>query len=105
DLINHAVDKLEVEFDFMANGAAYRVLRTVSLRGASTREAFRLIWERGQGEPHVEPELQTDSDEGFRAWIQKTIGLTYEAFTSSIVLLQGHSERLLQVEPVKRYEI
>ncbi len=43
DLINHKADALTVEFDFLVDGEAYRIRRTVRKRGKATREVFLLI--------------------------------------------------------------
>ncbi len=98
DLINHQSDALEVEFDFIMDGEAYRVRRTVSRRGQVTREAFVL---RATG---PEPESDTASVQGFKDWRERVIGLEYETFTSSVVLLQGQSEKLLDMQPRERHK-
>lgn len=98
DLINHHADALEVEFDFLMDGDAYRAKRTVSRRGRPTRQAFFL----GSTEPKPIPD--TDGDEGFKDWVMNIIGLEYDTFTASVVLLQGDSEKLLNMRPGKRHE-
>jgi exonuclease SbcC len=98
DLINHHADALEVEFDFLMDGEAYRVRRTVSRRGQATREAF-LLHPTGP-----EPESDTASVQGFKDWRERVIGLEYETFTSSVVLLQGQSEKLLDMQPRERHK-
>ncbi len=99
DLINHQRDELVVEFDFFVDEEEYRVKRTVSRRGSSTRQAFAL------GSSNPEPVAGTDGDQGFKEWVNDLIGLDYDAFTSSVILLQGESEKLLRQEPRKRHEI
>jgi len=103
DLINHGTDALSVEFDFLADGLLYRVRRVVRERGQPTREAFRLIALAQTGELQVEPILGTDTERGFGEWVERTIGLKYETFTSSVLLLQGESEKLLKAQPRERY--
>ena len=108
DLINHHRDRLAVEFDFLLDGAAYRVRRTARKRGRSvqtTREAFRLLPADAGGPARPEPIADTTSDTGFNGWVQKQIGLNYKAFTSSVLLLQGHSDRLLRSTTAERYQI
>lgn len=97
DLINHRSDALEVEFDFLMEGEAYRVRRTVSSRG-QTRETFVL---RDTG---PEPIPETSSVQGFKDWRDRVIGLEYDTFTSSVVLLQGQSEKLLDMKPGERHK-
>lgn len=110
DLINHHSDTLEVVFDFVMNGELYRVRRTcVKGRGrtiSATREAFLLQGNDLANPEHmlVRPIPGTDSETGFQKWVHTTIGLNYEAFTSSVLLLQGKSERLLEADPEKRYK-
>lgn len=110
DLINHHSDTLEVVFDFAMNGELYRVRRTcVKGRGGTgnpTREAFLLQGDDLADLEHmpVRPIPGTDSEAGFQKWVHTTIGLNYEAFTSSVLLLQGKSERLLEADPEKRYK-
>ncbi len=99
DLINHQRDELVVELDFLVDGEEYRVKRTVSRRGNPTRQAFAL------GPSGPEPIPGTDGDQGFREWVNDVIGLDYDAFTSSVILLQGESEKLLRQEPRKRHDI
>ncbi len=98
DLINHHADRFEVEFDFLMDGTAYRVKRTVSRRGQSTRQAFFL----GSADP--EPIPGTDGDQGFRDWIEDIIGLEYDTFTASVLLLQGDSEKLLNMRSGRRHD-
>ncbi len=104
DLINHHCDALAVEFDFLVDDEAYRVRRTVSRRGRPTRQACRLSRMNGS-EPYADPVPDTESDRGFNTWVADTIGLDYEAFTSSILLLQGQSDKLLDAKPRDRDEI
>lgn len=105
DLINHGADALSVEFDFLADGTLYRTRRVVRERGQPTREACRLIVLTDNGELHVEPIPGTDTERGFREWVERTVGLKYETFTSSVLLLQGESEKLLKAQPRERYRI
>lgn len=105
DLINHQADALKIEFDFLVEGEAYRICRTVPRRGRATREAFRLIPSQSEGKPSIEPIPNTDNDSGLKCWVESTIGLNDKAFTSCVLLLQGQSDKLLQAEPKERYEI
>jgi DNA repair exonuclease SbcCD ATPase subunit len=105
DLINHHSDALVVEFDFLIDKSAYRLRRTVSRKGRSTREAFRLMATDEGQPPSIEPIAGTDTKDGFDKWVAHTIGLNYNTFTSSVLLMQGQSEKLLQADPKERYEI
>jgi len=106
ELINHYSNGFVVEFDFLVDGVTYRIRRTHSRRGRPVREVFLL--DKDTADPtfvHEMPVSGTDSKEGFKDWLQRTIGLDELAFTSSVLLLQGKSEQLLNVEPRERYTI
>lgn len=109
ELINHHCDKLIVEFDFLVDGTAYRIRRTCEKRRTArpTREAFALDLDNRQNleSARVTPIPGTDDEDGLEEWVQRTIGLKYPAFTSSVLLLQGESEKLLHAEPRERYFI
>ncbi|NMG18568.1 AAA family ATPase [Brasilonema bromeliae] len=104
DLINHKADALTVEFDFLVDGEAYRIRRTVRKRGKATREVFR-IDSSSKGKLRIEPEANTDSDAGFKDWVKRKISLDDEAFTSCILLIQGKSDKLIEAVPSERYKI
>lgn len=100
ELINHYADSFIIEFDFMVDDKAYRIRRTCARNGSPTRGAFLL-----QKNDLKVPIPDTMSDSGLKEWVTRTIGLDYQAFTSSVLLLQGKSEQLLNAEPKGRYEI
>ena len=50
---------------------------------------------RGRREDCWEPVPDTTYKAKFDAWVKDKIGLDYETFTSSVLLLQGKSEKLL----------
>lgn len=105
DLINHQEDTLTVEFDFLVNAVAYRVRRTVPRRGKPTRDVFYLLPSQTDGKTKTPPVPDTGNDLGFKRWLETTIGLNEEAFTSCVLLLQGKSDKLLTAKPTERYEI
>src|SRR5207248_2928818 len=39
------------------------------------------------------------------AWVRENIGLTFETFTSSVLLMQGKAEKLLSAPPKERFEV
>lgn len=52
------------------------------------------------------PVLETDRKVGFDAWVAGgRIGLDYNTFTSSVLLLQGKAEKLLDSKPEGRREV
>lgn len=98
-LINHDSDSLEVEFVFRVMDETYKVRRTLPLRGRPTWSAYQLV----AGE--FEPIEGADSVSASKEVCQRIVGLDYSAFTSSVLLLQGQSERLISSLPVERYKI
>jgi len=102
DLINKESGNLSVEFDFTVEKQLYRIKRTVrrqkSDKIASTQQAMRKIDANGDWEPIPD----TNYKARFDAWVRDQIGLDYETFTSSVLLLQGRSEKLLDSTPAGR---
>jgi DNA repair exonuclease SbcCD ATPase subunit len=98
-LINHNSDRLKVEFEFMIGTIVYRVERMIPRKGRATRLASCL------NDGHWYPEPDTDGEPGFRNWVEQTIALNYEAFTSAVLLRQGQSEKLLDAKTDQRFEI
>ena len=108
ELINKDSTAFAVEFDFTLEGVLHRIRRTLkrSARGsaAGTQQIFR-------------QEVATDEDDGWLAvpdtnkkvdfdlWIREKIGLNYDTFTSSVLLLQGKAEKLLDSKPSGRAEV
>jgi exonuclease SbcC len=105
DLIHHDADALVVEFDFLLDGEAFRLRRTISHRGRPTYAAFRLISTNSGGEARVEPIPEAETESGLKAWVNRKIGLSYETFISSVLLMQGRSEELLNADPRDRYRV
>ena len=104
ELINKDSDDLSVEFDFRLDNQVYRVRRTLRKkpRGApaSTHQIYRCEpngelsnWKAIEG---------TNYKAQFTEWINDNIGLTYETFTSSVLLLQGKADKLLDSKPEGR---
>ncbi len=105
ELINKEANTLNVEFDFASEKQLYRIKRTVRRQPTgtikSTQQVLRFTnseiagetWEAVQG---------TEYKKEFDAWVKDKIGLDYETFTSSVLLLQGKSEKLLDSTPAGR---
>src|SRR5215467_2605609 len=96
ELINHDSDRVHVEFDFALDGQVYQVKRTATRRaqgGANvTQQLYRLApppAPGGEGAKEAIPD--TSRKREFDSWIGDHIGLTYETFTSSVLLLQGRA--------------
>jgi exonuclease SbcC len=100
-LISHGADRAEAAFEFKVGGERYRVARSIRRRGAGRRVALRwdaasLGWEEVVG---------TTSEGGFARWRDELLGLSYEAFTHAVLLIQGGSDRLVASGARERFEI
>jgi DNA repair exonuclease SbcCD ATPase subunit len=93
-LINHKEDMLSVKFDFQLDGVNYRIHRTVSRQGRPIRQVYYLDC-CDKIATREEPIPDTDREAGFQNWVESSIGLNYNTFTSSTLLLQGQSTKLL----------
>ncbi len=103
ELINKDSSALAVEFDFQLAGELVRAKRTLKRdskgKTAGTQQLFRQAggkWEAVAG---------TGIKSGFDAWVREHIGLDYATFTSSVLLLQGQAEKLLNSAPKDRAEV
>ncbi len=100
-----------MEFDFTVEKQPYRIRRTVRRRTsgvAGTQQVYRgtpptAVSQTGATrEVEWEPVADTQLKTKFDAWVRDTIGLDYETFTSSVLLLQGKAEKLLDSTPAGR---
>src|SRR5262249_1039831 len=77
-----------------------RIKRTVKRRAnnsaASTQQIFQFDSISGK---YLAVENTESKREGFDPWIEEHIGLDYDTFTSSVLLLQGKAEKLLDSRP------
>ena len=107
ELIHKQANALEVDFEFRVRDKLYRIYRTLKkspgkaskIRSSGTRQAYE--W-RDHG---WKPIPDTDKEDGLKAWIKNLLGFDYETFTSSVLLLQGQAEKLLQNTPKGRFEV
>ncbi|MFO7908005.1 MAG: SMC family ATPase, partial [Pirellulaceae bacterium] len=99
-LIHHDRDDLAVEFDFKVDRELFRAHRTLSRQGRSTRQ----ILSAREDAPNTQwtPVPGTDTERGFAQWVNDHVALSYETFTTSILLLQGRAESLLLATPTER---
>jgi DNA repair protein SbcC/Rad50 len=104
ELINKESNSAIVEFEFRLDHAIYRIKRTIkrNQKGTSTgtQQIFR---ELSGGQWEAVPDTTKKID--FDKWIHEKIGLNYETFTSSVLLLQGKAEKLLDAKPNGRAEV
>jgi DNA repair protein SbcC/Rad50 len=108
ELINKESNALGVEFEFSLEGVLYRAKRTLKRNPkggtAATQQLFTQIT-TSDGEPHWEAVPDTSKKAEFDQWVANKIGLKYETFTSSVLLLQGKAEKLLDAKPSGRAEV
>jgi len=108
ELINKGSTAFAVEFDFTLDGILHRIRRTLkrSARGSATgtQQIFRqeVAAKEDDGWLAV-PDTNKKVD--FDLWIREKIGLNYDTFTSSVLLLQGKAEKLLDSKPSGRAEV
>ena len=110
ELINADSDGAAIEFDFTQDDQTYRVRRTLkrNIKGGATgtQQILALL----PGDPTDDssrwmPIEGTGRRTEFEEWIRDHIGLNYETFTSSILLLQGKAEKLLDSTAKGRFEV
>src|SRR4051812_47806312 len=98
EMINQDADGFQVEFDFLLDGEIYRARRTLRKSSRGNTTATQQISHFGQadGRPgRWEPVGDTNRKAEYDRWVRERLGLTYETFTSSVLLLQGRAEKLL----------
>lgn len=108
ELINKDSDTLLVEFDFLLDGKEYRAKRTLKrdTKGGArgTQQMFRHDPDKESNNGWAAVEA-TDQKRPFEAWVKDNVGLEYDTFTSSVLLLQGKAEKLLDSRPEGRREV
>lgn len=97
ELINKGCDEATVRLDFLLDGTRYRAERHVERTRdrktgregyASTQQLYELQDERWNAVPG------THRQADYKAWIKEHVGLSVEAFTSSVLLMQGRADTL-----------
>lgn len=98
---------LVVEFDFAVGDRYYRVKRTLSRKCRPTFQAFegKSPGAAGAREMKMQTVDGTDSKEGLKEWVTRTVGLNEQAFTASVFLRQGKSDALLSADKEERHAI
>jgi len=109
ELINKEAKGLSVEFDFRIDKQPYRLKRTLkrTQRGAATGTQQVYAWMSDPfgdgGDWQAVPDTNRKAE--FDEWVRQKIGLNFETFTSSVLLLQGKAEKLLDSKPSGRAEV
>ncbi|MCZ2342947.1 MAG: SMC family ATPase [Bacteroidales bacterium] len=108
ELINKESSAMSVEFDFLQDHTRYRIRRTLRRSKRGTIAGTQQIFHQPGGSAasdNWEPVPDTGKKVDFDRWIHDRIGLDYEIFTSSVLLLQGKAEKLLDSKPSGRAEV
>ena len=108
ELINKDGDALLVEFDFLLDGKLYRAKRTLRRKAGRRRDRYAADLRREGGansDGKWVPIEGTGQKREFDNWVTEHVGLNYETFTSSVLLLQGRAEKLLDSKPEGRREV
>jgi len=103
ELINKSSDRAMIEFDFLLEGKAYRARRTLKRKPKGGTTPTQQIYRREGGQWQPVPDTVNKRD--FDRWVLENVGLTYETFTSSVLLMQGKAEKLLDAGPKGRFEV
>jgi DNA repair exonuclease SbcCD ATPase subunit len=104
ELINKDSDRASISVEFALDGQRFQVHRTLQRtrqgKSRATQQIYR--WSLLESWEAVE---DTNLRAGFDQWVQQNIGLSYETFTSSVLLLQGKAEKLLDSTAKGRFEV
>lgn len=106
-LINNKCDAAAVEFDFLLDGRRWRIRRTLKRNkrgGASTTQAV-FEWTGDGDAGRWQAVADTTKRADFDRWIDEHIGLNYDTFTASVLLVQGRAESLLGASPRDRHRV
>jgi DNA repair protein SbcC/Rad50 len=101
-LINHRSANFEIVFDFAFKGQDYRIRRFAK-------------WVTNNKQQRTDKTSQTEGlyllpsealiTNNVVDWVKEQIGLDYDSFTSSVLLLQGSSEKLILAKGKERADI
>ena len=96
-----------IEFEFAVGEDEYRVQRTYSQKKKGTLQALHLVGPNAPvlGRPGPQFIPGTETKDGFDDWVLKVIGLDERAFTVSVLLLQGQSDKLLKLGSPEKHDV
>lgn len=111
-LIHHDASALSVELDFTIDERDFRARRTLDRNGRCTRQIYEYTPAAEPGAPadgHPPGRWReipdTHTKPGFAQWVSNHVAMTFEAFTSSVLLLQGHADTLLLAGAESRHAL
>jgi DNA repair exonuclease SbcCD ATPase subunit len=105
ELINKDADGFQIEFDFLIDGDLFRAKRTLRKTPRGTTSSTQSIYRQQTATRRWDAIPDTSRKTEYDAWIRDNIALTYETFTSSVLLLQGRAEKLLDSTAKGRFEV
>jgi DNA repair exonuclease SbcCD ATPase subunit len=103
-LINKDCDRSAVEFEFELGSERFVAQRTIQRTKQGTVKGSQQIFRASAGNERRAVE-DTHLKKHFDQWVADHIGLSYEVFTSSVLLLQGRAEKLLDSTAKGRFEV
>ncbi|HLJ95966.1 MAG TPA: SMC family ATPase, partial [Gemmataceae bacterium] len=96
-LIRHSANGFRIVFEFEFAGVEYRITRVRA--GRTSQKVERRI----DGEWEAVPGVNSAPD--VKAWVEKTLGLGYKAFTTSVLLRQGEADKLFSASRDERIAV
>ncbi len=101
DVISYGADQCRVELDFTARGVNYRTVRTHARAGSRRRQGVSDLQLQVLGPAGPQP-ITGNSIRETQAKIDQTIGMDFETFTNSALLLQGKADEFSNRTPADR---
>ncbi len=96
-LTRHGANGFTVAVEFEFAGTDYRVTR-----GRSGKKAVQAVEQRTGG--HWQRVKDVDGADAVTAWAKQTLGLSFDAFTASVLLRQGKADDILDAPPAQRLD-
>ncbi len=102
DMVRYGAEEgMRVEFDFEYRGHRYRVWRTRTRSGQPRQGVGEFL----DGNPTPQPNPRVNNARELEEWVCGTLGLTYDAFVSAVLLRQGAAERLIDADRDARRDL
>ena len=104
DLIHHGLNEMQVELDFLAREARYRVVRRHARSVRGTRQGasdLQIQVSDGNGFHPITANTMRES----QIQIDQLIGMDYDTFINTAFLLQGRADEFTNKSPGERKEV
>ena len=101
DVISYGADQCRVELDFTARGVGYRTVRTHARAGSRRRQGVSDLQLQVLGPAGPQP-ITGNSIRETQAKIDQTVGMDFDTFTNSALLLQGKADEFSNRTPADR---